>query len=78
MVISKFLAGFFSPTSSSSCHIARKCFSHHNRHQVCQTNGGGEMRYPAQSKRKGAGYESLSNALSEFEGNDSDHATKCT
>ena len=74
MVISKFLAGFFF-SSSSSCHIARKCFS---QHQVCQTNGGGEMRYPAQSKRKGARYESLSNALSEFEGNDSDHATKCT
>ena len=36
---------------------------------LCQTNDGGEMRCPAQSKRKdkGAGYESLSNALSEFE-----------
>ena len=36
---------------------------------LCQTNDGGEMRCPAQSKRKdkGAGYESMSNALSEFE-----------
>ena len=36
---------------------------------LCQTNDSGEMRCPAQSKRKdrGAGYKSLSNALSEFQ-----------
>ena len=71
MVISKFLAGFSSPTSSSSCHIARKCFSHHNIISVASSFkfARPKMRYPVQSKRKGAGYESLSNALSEFEGN---------
>ncbi len=36
---------------------------------LCQTNDDGEMRCPAQSKRKdrSAGYESLSHALSQFE-----------
>ena len=35
---------------------------------LCQTDGGGEMRCPAQSKRldKGAGYISLSESLSAF------------
>ena len=35
---------------------------------LCQTNASGEMRCPAQSKQKdkGAGYESISNALSQF------------
>ena len=38
-----------------------------------QTNDSGEMKCPAQSKRKdrGAGYESLSNVLSPFKGNHS-------
>ncbi len=37
---------------------------------LCQTNDGGEIRCPAKSKRKdiGAGYKSLSDALSQFEG----------
>ena len=40
---------------------------------LCQTNASGEMMYPAQSKRKdkGAGYESISNALSQFKGSHS-------
>ena len=40
---------------------------------LCQTNGSGEIRCPAQSKHKGkgAGYESLSNALSQFKGSHS-------
>ena len=40
---------------------------------LCQTHDSGEIRCPAKSKRKdrGAGYKSLSNALSQFEGSHS-------
>ena len=39
---------------------------------LCQTDGGGEMRCPAQSKRldKGAGYISLSESLPAFADSD--------